>query len=602
MGGIAGIVRRDGGPVDPHAIASVSARMRHRAIDGEASWIDGCCGLAKQLFRTSPWDPPAARVEANDRYALLFDGRIANRRELWRALSRSEASPGTDAELALAGWLAWGEQLPERLVGDFALAVWDRTERTLFLARDAMGVRPLFVLEWGQVFAFASEPAAFFGLPGWRGEPDEAGVAEYLAFEPARSPRTLLQGVTRLLAGECLTLGGGGARRRLYWTGEGIGLLRLSDGECAERFREVFTEAVRSSLETVGPAGAHLSGGLDSSSIVCVGAGLAPELETFSMVFPGRDCDESAYIDAVIAKTGLRSHRLPPTTRSLADVIEETDATLDVAIPPNAAMSFGLRRAVRERGIRVVLSGEGGDEWFFGDPVASRGALATARAGHFRELLRFYRPSAVASGLWHAVTRSRRLAIPRRMWRAVSPRALPPAAPVPPWLSASLAARAGRVLSETSPHGPIHEWTLIVQEIVERTASRCGFEERHPFYDRRLVELALAIPDYQLARGGAPKWILRQGLGGILPEAVRNRRDKSNFNWVIPGAVAPLEGLLPELSVVRRGWVDPVVARSVLDRVVRTGEWEGVRLWTVLALELWCRALERTDQGGHNVG
>jgi asparagine synthase (glutamine-hydrolysing) len=201
MGGIIGIVHRDGSPVEPRALASVAARMRHRAVDGDGSWIDGCAGLAKQLFRTSPWDPLVARVETTDRYALVLDGRIANRRELWKTLSRSESSPGTDPELALTGWLAWGERLPERLVGDFALAVWDRAERTLFLARDAMGVKPLFCLEWGQVFAFASEVAAFFGLPGWRGEPDEDGVAEYLSFNPARSPRTLLRGVSRVMPG-----------------------------------------------------------------------------------------------------------------------------------------------------------------------------------------------------------------------------------------------------------------------------------------------------------------------------------------------------------------------------------------------------------------
>lgn len=589
MGGIAGIVRRDGEPVDPQEIASVSARMRHRAIDGEGSWIDGCCGLAKQLFRTSPWDPLAARIEANDRYALVFDGRIANRRELWRALSRSEASPGTDPELALAGWLAWGEQLPERLVGDFALAVWDKTERRLFLARDAMGVRPLFVLEWGQVFAFASEVAAFFGLPGWHGEPDEDGVAEYLSFNPARSPRTLLQGVTRLMPGECMTLGASGARRRLYWTGVDVPLLRISDEECAARFREVFTEAVRSSLETVGTAGAHLSGGLDSSSIVCVGAGLRPDLETFSMVFPGRDCDESVYSDAVIAKTGLRSHRLQGTTRTLADLVAETEAVLDTAITPNFAMSNGLRGAARERGIRIMLSGEGGDEWFYGRN-ATRGAAATLRAGRLPELVRYYEPSAVLSAVAWAVARSRMMALPRRLWRTVSPHAAPE---VVPWLTSTTAQRARSLLAEPSPGGWVNGWPLVVLEGADRTAVQYGFEERHPFYDRRLVELALVIPPYQLARGGVWKWIVRQGLDGVLPEAVRTRRDKADSNWVIPGGVAPLLGLLPDLLVVRRGWVDSEVVRSVLDTVLRTGEWEGIRLWTVLALEIWCRSLER---------
>lgn len=589
MGGIAGIVHRDGSPVDPRALASVAARQRHRAIDGDGSWVDGCAGFSKQLFRTSPCDPLAARVETTDRYALVFDGRIANRRELWRALSRSEASPGTDPELALAGWLAWGEQLPERLVGDFALAVWDRAERTLFLARDAMGVRPLFVLEWGQVFAFASEVAAFFGLPGWHAEPDEDGVAEYLSFHPARSSRTLLHGVSRLMPGECLTLGGGGARRRLYWTGEGFEPLRLSDDDCSELFREVFTESVRSSLETLGPAGAHLSGGLDSSSIVCVGAGLAPDLEAFSMVFPGRDCDESVYIDAVIAKTGLRSHRLEPTTRTLADLEAETAAVLDTAITPNFAMSDGLRNVVRERGIRVVLSGEGGDEWFYGDTPAL-GAASMLRAGRFGELARHYAPSEILSGVIGVARGSRGLALPRRLWRALSPRATPG---VVPWLAEPMAARARELQAETPSRGAVSGWALVVLEGADRTAARFGFEERHPFYDRRLVELALTIPHFQLRRRGMMKWVVKQGLHGILPETVAARRDKAGFDWVIPGAIAPLGELLPALDVVRRGWVDPRVTRCIFETVLRTGEWEGIRLWTVLALEVWCRSLER---------
>ncbi len=588
MGGIAGIVHRDGSPVEPRALASVAARMRHRAVDGEGSWIDGCAGLAKQLFRTSPWDPLVARVETTDRYALVLDGRIANRRELWKTLSRSEPSPGTDPELALAGWLAWGEGLPERLVGDFALAVWDSTERTLFLARDAMGVKPLFCLEWGQVFAFASEVAAFFGLPGWRGEPDEDGVAEYLSFNPARSPRTLLRGVSRVMPGECVTLGGGDARRRLYWTSADVSPLRLSDEECGARFREVFTESVRSSLETLGPAGAHLSGGIDSSSIVCVGAREAPDLETFSMVFPGRDCDESVYIDAVIAKTGLRSHRLQATTRTLADVVAETNAVLDVANTPNFAMSNSIRREAGNRGIRVVLSGEGGDEWFSGG-TATRGAMATLRAGRIARLVRHYEPSTILLGLAWAVARSRMLAMPRRLWRVVSPRAAPE--PVP-WLSASMTARVRDVISDTPRHGAICGWPLAVLEGAERTAAQYGFEERHPFYDRRVAELAFSIPEYQLVRRGVTKWVVRQGLQGILPEAVRARRDKAGFNWVIADGVRPIEGLLRDLLVVRRGWVDLAAVQRALGRVLQTGEWEGVRLWTVLALELWCRSLE----------
>jgi asparagine synthase (glutamine-hydrolysing) len=162
-----------------------------------------------------------------------------------------------------------------------------------------------------------------------------------------------------------------------------------------------------------------------------------------------------------------------------------------------------------------------------------------------------------------------------------------------PWLSASMARRARDLLAEMPYSGAVSGWALVVLEGAERTAARFGFEERHPYYDRRLVEFALSIPHFQLRRRGLMKWVVREGLAGVLPETVLARRDKAGFEWVIPGALAPLRELLPELRVVERGWVDPVVARRIFDRVVRTAEWDGIRLWSVLALETWCRTLER---------
>lgn len=590
MGAVAGIVRFDLRPVERDELLSMATRTGHRAVDGQSLLVDGSVGLISQLTRTSPHEPREPEVIVTRHAAIVFDGHLANRNEIRRSLPETSDLVGdlSDAALVARGWDEWGIDLPRRLNGVFALAIWDRRERSLLLARDALGVRPLFVLESPGAVAFSSEVASFLALASWSPAADEDGVSEYLSFRPASSRRTLYRGVSRVMPGEAVLARGGMLRRWFHWTGEPRPPLRMSDSDCEEAFRTAFGEAVRVSHESCGPVAAYLSGGIDSSSNVCMAASLSLPVDAYSLVLPGRDCDESEFIDAVVASTGIRSHRLEPATRTLADVISETASSCDTATTPNFAMANSLRARMREAGIRVALSGEGGDEWFSGldDREA---ALATLRARHLRELSAHYSAASIAGGIVTAAKRGIPAAAARVARRLSGRNGAPP--PVP-WLTAGMRSRALELAAAAEPCGAMNGWPLVVLEAADRTTSRHGFEERFPWYDQKLVELSLSLASYQLRRNGATKWVVRQALRDVLPGKVANRRDKAGFDWVIRGAVAPLRELLPELRLAQRGWIDVDVAAATLDRVTQTGEWEGIRLWTVLALECWIRILD----------
>src|SRR2546425_624531 len=300
------------------------ARLEHRGPDGTGAWREGPVALGHGMLHTTPESLREQQPLVGTRGDLVLaaDARIDNRGELCSLLPAP--SDATDAELILAAYERWGEHCPEHLLGDFAFAIWDgRTER-LFCARDHFGVKPLYYHHRpGRLFAFASEIKGLLALADIPRRLNETRVAAYLVPLFEDKEVTFYEEILRLPPAHRLTVNRDGARTERYWALDPGHELRLgSDEAYAEAFRELFTDAVRCRLRSAFPVGAMLSGGLDSSSIVCVARRLVAadggaRLHTISANFDEPpQIAERRFLNAVVAQNGVRPHYLrgDPTT------------------------------------------------------------------------------------------------------------------------------------------------------------------------------------------------------------------------------------------------------------------------------------------------
>lgn len=378
MSAIAGLFYLDGRSVQPHEVEKLTTTLIHRGRDGGGTWHQGPAGLGQRMM----WTTPESRHErlpcANQSGTLVItaDARLDNRRDLIALLGLADrpACELTDSQLMLAAYERWGTACLERFVGDFAFAIWDSRDQSMFCACDHMGIRPFYYYQSNRLFAFASEIKALLSLQEVPCRLNEVRVADYLLPMLEDKAITFYQGILRLPPAHCLTVRRDASQVQSYWSLDPSKELRLPSNEAyADAFREIFTEAVNCRLRSAYPAGSMLSGGLDSSSIVTtarlLGAGTGNGcLKTFSAIFPSLPApelakiDERLYIEAVLAGGGLEPHYVQVDQISpLADLDRVFEYEDEPFVSPQLFMAAALYRAASDQGARVVLDGFGGD-------------------------------------------------------------------------------------------------------------------------------------------------------------------------------------------------------------------------------------------------
>ena len=383
MCGIAGLAYLDNRPVSPAVLQRMTDAVSHRGPDGEGQWIEGNIGLGHRRLAIIDLSPAGHQpmVSADHRFVLSYNGEVYNFRELRAELEalgywfRSR----TDSEVVLNAFAAWGVEALERFNGMFALALWDRKERRLLLARDRYGIKPLYVAEQGGLVAFASEQKAITAIPGFNTGVDRRALLEYFTFQNIFTDRTLHEGIRLLPAGHYAVLDFAAARpelkRHQYWDFD----FREpgnpdSDEEYREELDRLFKQAVSRQLVTDVELGSYLSGGMDSGSITAVAATSFPYLKTFTCGFDLSSAsgielgfDERAKAEAMsyhfktehyemVLKAGDMERCMP----RLAYHLEE----------PRVGQSYPNFYAAQlaSKFVKVVLSGAGGDELFGGYP------------------------------------------------------------------------------------------------------------------------------------------------------------------------------------------------------------------------------------------
>lgn len=589
------------GAADPRAaraaVTTMLDRMKqraggHRLVLAETSGVAGAGG-------TSPAFGSMADVAA-----LAGDLRLDNGAELRAALSLPRDAP--DATVALEAFAKWGDDFADHLVGDFAFVILDRRERRLLAVRDPLGIRPLFYRPGVDHVRCASELRALVEAGD---APDEGYLAEMLTGDIADIDGTPFLSVRRVPAAHTLIATTGGIRLARYWE-PSRAQHRGSLEHHAQRFREVFDEAVRARSAGLAKVGLHLSGGLDSSSIlgsICANGYATPV--PGSLIFPWPAADEREWIAAAANHWSIESIQVmapsDPAPHDLGGIGDHVD------IPGNPAgvpLMVPLHAALREGGAGVVLTGYGGDQWWAGDAVHMADLLRRGRLG----ALNRWRAGGAALGeeiewRWGDFARHGVLPlVPRPLIRAV--RHFHPA-PLPPWIDSALARRVdlrARLRRRPDTSGAPSEtwrrmrWRLesgeeaFAKEKFDRGAVATGVELRHPFYDKRLVELAFAMPEEGRIGPAGNRVAMRAAMRDRLPPVIAARGSKADFTQVLlsalgaPGVREHLQGR----HLAEVGWVNAGAVAALADAVVSGRDITGAgMLWRIIGVEAWLKEI-----------
>ncbi len=537
-----------GGYVERSLDAMLGTLSDHGPHSGR--WTGSTIGLGRRGRPVTREDlsEPAFAVDAGAGLVAAAAARLDDRDALCDALGipRPKRAGLADVELILRAWAHWGRQCPAHLLGDYAFAVWDAGRRRLHIVRDAVGIRPLYYAETRRGLVFASTVEAVLAVPEVPRALNEAAVAEHLSSQELRSnTRTFYEAVRKVPSGSMLTVeagegGEGGEPRRMrtrttrHWHPEDAPAAPpASDEAYAEEFLDLYAWAVRERLRG-GPVGVHLSGGLDCSSIAVLAARelrrtAHPPPLAFSWQPPREDvlpcslcAHEYALIDAVCEREDLQVLHCSPQPEDVLRVLQSDGTLPGVHVHMNEEP---VQRCAAEQGVRVMLSGWGGDEGVSHNGAGHRQELLLG--GQWRKLavecraqdapltyflgyivlpLAFPR---LASGL-HRWRRGKRF---RRDWLmdpVFARRAKRPAA----WGRMGIGVR-NRQLENFGEGGPtrrIEGWAA--------SGARRGIEYRYPLLDRRIVEFALGLPPEQFRRGRWGRWLMRHALRGVLPEQV----------------------------------------------------------------------------------
>ena len=549
--------------------------------------------------------------------ALAYNGEVYNHIELRRELERRGHvfASHCDTEVLLAAWAEWGPACLDRLNGMFAFVLLDPAgEGTLHVVRDRFGVKPLYWGRIGDVIAFASEIKQLRTLPGFAPRLDHRTVRDYLAIGLLDFTRhTFDERVEQLLGGERAVVRLDAPEPRVEvvrWYEPRPAPFRAGPRAAADEFRALLADSVRLRLRADVPVGSCLSGGLDSSAIVCLARRALEEhgehrgQVTVTARYADPRFDEWQYAEQVVHATEATSVEVWPT-------VERLQAELDLQLwhmdePFGSTSQFSqwcVFAGAADAGLKVMLDGQGSDEQLAGyngndtalySGLLRRGSLA-GLAGEVLEFRRRHGALPLAQGVLALRNAAPRLdsLLPGRL--RLSPER-------PDWIRldapSRLDGRAPRDLNESLRQQTLSTSLPVLLRYEDRTSMARSSESRVPFLDYRLVEFVAGLPDYLKLRRGTTKVVLREGLRGVLPEAVRQRRDKMGFVtpeevWLTRTAVAWFRRSVSAALDVSPELYEP-------DRVMRL--FDGMSAgkipfsflpWRILCLGRWIAELER---------
>lgn len=623
MCGIAGILNLDDAPASPVLLKRMTDAVAHRGPDGEGQFVDGALGLGHRRLAIIDLSPGGRQpmATADGRYVVSYNGELYNFQELraeLQALGHAFRSR-SDTEVLLAAWAEWGSKALNRFNGMFAFALWDKRERTLTLARDRYGIKPLYYTQSGQAFLFGSEVKAILAHGAYRTTLDKEALLEYFTFQNFFTDRTLFKDVRLLPAGSTLTVCAGkapGAPAR-YWDYHFREPEQAaSEGEYIEELDRLFRQAVSRQLVSDVDVGTYLSGGMDSGSITALAAMQLPYIKTFTTGFDlssasgvelgfdeRKKAERMSYLFKtehyeMVLKAGDMERVMPRLTRHLEE--------------PRVGQSYPnfYTAQLASKFVKVVLGGSGGDELFGGYPWRYYRAVVNDDFEHYID--KYY-------AFWHRLIPNKTIhEVLRPIWGEVKH----------VWTRDifhdvfAQHANALRTPEEYVNHSLYFEAKTFLHGLLvveDKLAMAHGLESRVPFLDNDLVDFAMQVPVnlklgnlgevirinenepglktnkyYERTRDG--KLLLRKAMRRYVPEEVTDR-EKQGFS--APDA-SWFKG--ESIDYVRRAILDPgarifqFLDRDAVGALV--GEHlEGkanhrLLVWSLLSVNEWCRTFQ----------
>jgi asparagine synthase (glutamine-hydrolysing) len=615
----------DARPVNKGLLADLGRHLDSYGRDGGSEVAGSNVGMSYRAFHTtreSHFENQPLRTSQG--HMLVWNGRLDNRESLLRQLR--EQFPGgpvgiTDSEIVMAAYLKWGEECFVRLLGDFCLTLWDERLKQVYLVRDVVGTRTLYFYSDRDRVCWSTHLSSLLVVFQIRPELED----EYIAGQLTRAPEPGLTPYKKIHAvkpGHVITFSHGGrVAERRYWSLYPSSEIRYrTDEQYVEHFLHEFRDSVRCRLRSNGPVFAELSGGLDSSSIVCMADQIlaneivqAPRLETVSQVFD--ECptsDERKFISLVEQQRGINSHYIfEDEHRMLAPV--PSDFNIVTPNPVLLALNYlkGMREAMRENNARVLLSGQGGDEL-----LGSNYSAYPEVADHLRSLnlLLLHR----RLRRWSNALKKPYLQL---LWKDALFRLLPRrvqtvfkrggASTLPPWFNPAFIKRANllernlgvkdtfgfRLPSERDQSAGFI--SMVRNLSLGSRSEQTDIDITYPYLHRPLVEFLQAIPVEQLLRPGENRSLMRRAMRGILPDKIAERKTKGNPEEVIARALMRewprLRPMFENARVCARGYMDQPALLAALDRARHGCEPMSSPLLATVCFELWLRAFDDGD-------
>jgi asparagine synthase (glutamine-hydrolysing) len=618
--GIAGAVEA-AAPVDVADLRLMAAALRHRGPDDDGFYVSAADrgaagGLAFRRLAIIDVEGGHQPIPNEDGSVwVICNGEIYNFRELRAELERKGHVFRTrsDTEVLVHLWEDEGPRLVQRLNGMFGLAIWDERQRSLFLARDRLGKKPLYYMHSGKRLLFASEVKGILAHPGCVPELDEQALAEYLAFEYVPAPRSIFRGISKLERGHTLLWNGGRVAVEPYWEPSFDTVAGRAEAEWADELIWRLREAVRLRLVSDVPLGVFLSGGIDSSAVVALMADIAPAggIKTFSIGFREESFDESRYARLLAQRLGTEHHEQIVSANDMADVLPEIAAVMDEPLGDASIVpTYLLSRFTRQQ-VTVALGGDGGDELFAGYPT-----FAAHRAANLYRV-----PGAIHHALLRGTERlpvsTANFSLDFKIKRFLSGAREPLALRDQVWLGSLSPEQQQDVLTRPSsdPYAPLRSFTaslplsdpvqrLVAQYLrfylegdilvkVDRASMANSLEVRAPMLDHTFVSFVNSMPSSLKLHGLRSKHILKRALRPWLPAEIVNRKKKGFgvpvAQWLNDELRGLADELLSESALEADGLFHAAGIRELLHQH-RTGRRDNRKpLWTLIVFQLWYR-------------
>ncbi|WP_422514141.1 asparagine synthase (glutamine-hydrolyzing) [Sphingomonas sp. 3-13AW] len=565
MCGIAGLWK-PGGTSLAELVREQCATIRHRGPDDQGVFEDGDFAFGMRRLAIIDLAGGHQPIFSGDgRYGLIFNGEIYNYRSLREELRAAGHvfRSHSDTEVILAGYQAWGNAVWARLDGMFAVALWDRAQRTLTLVRDPTGIKPLYYTSQDAGFAFGSELRALTGLPGFRFTTDPAALLDYFRFGHVRGPHSIHAEVVTVPPGHRLVVHQAVPEApEPFWTPRYRPDPDVGEAEWVERFRDTWLSTVADQMVADVEVGAFLSGGIDSSAVVAAMMKVSDRpVRTFTIGFSGARYDESGPAEAVAKALGTRHETRMLELDHAREILPNVAAAYDEPFAdPSMVPTWYVSQIAAEQ-VKVVLSGDGGDELFFGYkrhaterqvgnlPAALRhgartiGAVPPLPSRRLNEILQRWTKTAASAGLPSGIARffaktqitsqplRHRVFVPEFLAQASGggdevARLVARYFPDPQAISRDTLEQFGMAdLMLNLPGAMLTK--------VDRASMAHSLEVRVPMLGKRVLDLALSMPAHMKLKGRTGKHVVREAIGPWLPAGILDRR-KQGFQMPLP--------------------------------------------------------------------